>query len=132
MWINIIFALALLAYSVLSYLGYINNKEYIFPVIMSVFYLIAPYSAYIMSKKVIFEDINNLSEKEKQVIIDIGKNTWKFFDENMTKINNYLPPDNYQEDRRPKVAINTSPTNIGFGILSIVNAYDLKYTIRGW
>lgn len=127
MWPNVSFAIVIIAYTIFSYLGYINNTEYIFPLIMAFFYLIAPYSAYIMSKRVIFKDLNVLSDKEKKVIIDLGKDTWKFFEENMTQLNNYLPPDNYQEDRRPKIVVATSPTNIGFGIMAIINAYDLKY-----
>ena len=38
-----------------------------------------------------------------------------------------MPPDNYQEDRKERVAFRTSPTNIGLGLLAIVSAFDLKY-----
>ena len=45
----------------------------------------------------------------------------------MNSTNNYLPTDNYQENRRYKIANRTSSTNIGFGILAIINAYDLGF-----
>ena len=45
----------------------------------------------------------------------------------MTKTNNYLPTDNFQSSRRNKIVSRTSSTNIGFGILAIIDAYDLKY-----
>ena len=40
---------------------------------------------------------------------------------------NWLPPDNFQEDPTPEVAHRTSPTNIGLYLLSVVSAYDF-----GW
>lgn len=45
----------------------------------------------------------------------------------MSDVNNYLPTDNYQEDRRYKIVNRTSSTNIGFALLSIIDAYDLKF-----
>ena len=123
MWPNIWFALIIVAYAIFL-TG--TKTVFIFSIIIAGFMLIAPYAAYIMSKKVIFET-NKLNEKERQEILDIGLATWKFFDENMIKVNNFLPPDNFQENRRPKTSLTTSPTNIGFGALAILNAYDLKY-----
>lgn len=124
MWPNILFALGIVSHVVLMQTTY---NIYIFSLVIAGFFLLAPYGAYLMSKKVIFEDINKLSDKEREDILSVGHLTWKFFDETMIEVNNFLPPDNYQENRRPKIALVTSPTNIGFGILSIVNAYDLKY-----
>lgn len=49
------------------------------------------------------------------------------FDSMMSEVNNYLPTDNYQEDRRYKIVNRTSSTNIGFALLSIIDAYDLKF-----
>ena len=45
----------------------------------------------------------------------------------MNEENNYLPPDNYQEDRRNKIVYRTSSTNIGLGLLAVVSAFDLGY-----
>ena len=121
---NIVYALLLLISVGLGDFSY--GKE-IFMLIFTAFILIAPYSAYIMSKKVIFESSGKLDRKEKQEIIEIGKRTWKFFDTTMTEASNYLPTDNYQENRRPKIVSRTSSSNIGYGIMAIINAYDLEY-----
>ncbi len=121
---NVIYALALLVLVALDIFPY--GKD-IFMLIFAIFVLIAPYAAYIMSKKVIFENSTKLDEKEKQDILEIGRRTWKFFDSTMTEGNNFLPPDNYQENRRPKIVGRTSSTNIGYGIMAIINAYDLEY-----
>ena len=70
--------------------------------------------------------MNFLSEDQKKHLLEIAEKTWNFFSENMNKENNYLPPDNYQEDRKEKVAPRTSPTNIGLGLLAIISSIDLK------
>ena len=51
------------------------------------------------------------------------KNTWSYFETLMNEENNYLPPDNFQEDPPNGVAYRTSPTNIGLGMLAILSAY---------
>ncbi len=45
----------------------------------------------------------------------------------MIQKNNYLPPDNYQENRSPRFVSRTSSTNIGLGLLSAISSYDLGY-----
>ena len=45
----------------------------------------------------------------------------------MTEENNYLIPDNEQEDRKPKVVPRTSSTNIGLSLLAVISSYDLKF-----
>ena len=60
-------------------------------------------------------------------MLNIGKKTWQFFEDNINELNNFLPPDNYQEDRKEKIAYRTSSTNIGLGLLTVCSAYDLKY-----
>ena len=63
-----------------------------------------------------------INEEEKKYLIKIAKKTWKYFKENIV---NYLPADNYQENRKEKQALRTSPTNIGLAMLSIISSYDL-------
>ena len=45
----------------------------------------------------------------------------------MTKVNNYLITDNYQENRRYKITNRTSSTNIGMSLIAIISAYDMKF-----
>ena len=61
------------------------------------------------------EKINR--RKKKNLLWIQHKKTWNFFRENLTEKNNYLPPDNFQEDRVPKLVSRTSPTNIGLAII---------------
>ncbi len=57
----------------------------------------------------------------------IARRTWRFFTTFITKENNLLPPDNFQEDPNPVLANRSSPTNFGLYLLSTVSANDF-----GW
>ena len=57
----------------------------------------------------------------------LARKTWRFFDVFVTAEDNWLPPDNYQEDPRGIVAHRTSPTNIGLYLLSVISARDLGF-----
>lgn len=69
-----------------------------------------------------------LSNEEKKYILNLGEKTWNYFKEFMNEENNFLPPDNYQEDRRNKIVNRTSSTNIGLGLLAVVSGFDLGYS----
>ena len=57
----------------------------------------------------------------------IARRTWRYFEVFVTPEDNFLPPDNFQEEPRAVVAHRTSPTNIGIYLLSTVSAQDF-----GW
>ncbi|HYE64262.1 MAG TPA: glucoamylase family protein [Pyrinomonadaceae bacterium] len=57
----------------------------------------------------------------------IARRTWRFFETFVGVEDQWLPPDNYQEDPRPVIAHRTSPTNIGLLLLSTVAAHDFGY-----
>ncbi len=95
---------------------------------LSLLWLVAPTVAWIISKeKIPKAKITTLTKDQAQYFVEIGKKTWDYFETYMNEKNNYLPPDNYQEERTPKIVQRTSSTNIGLGLLAIVSAYDLGY-----
>ena len=57
----------------------------------------------------------------------IARRTWRFFEVSVGPEDNWLPPDNLQEDPVPVIAHRTSPTNIGLLCLATVSAHDLGY-----
>lgn len=57
----------------------------------------------------------------------ISRRTWRFFETFVTAEDNWLPPDNFQEDPTPLVAHRTSPTNIALLFLATASARDLGY-----
>ena len=102
-----------------------SNVLWIF---LGIYMLITPYLMYFISKEEKDKEaINALNKEDKEYIKDIGKKTWTFFEEYLTKENNYLIPDNYQEDRKELVVPRTSSTNIGLSMLAVISAIDLGY-----
>lgn len=98
-----------------------------FIIYISLSFILAPVFAYLLGKDHLLGRKKRLDKKQNEEVLEIAKRTWFFFDTMMNSINNYLPTDNYQENRRYKIANRTSSTNIGFGILAIINAYDLGF-----
>lgn len=56
-----------------------------------------------------------------------GRKIWAFFDDLVNEKENWLPPDNIQEEPTAVIAHRTSPTNIGMSLLANLSAYDLGY-----
>ena len=120
MWINILFGVI---YNILC----IFTKRIIY-LVLGIMWLVGPIIAWYISKdKKQIKPIDIISNNDKEYLLNIGKKTWQYFKDYMNVENNFLPPDNYQEDRIPKVVPRTSTTNIGLGLVAIMSAYDLKY-----
>ena len=60
-----------------------------------------------------------------------ARRTWAFFDHFVGPSQNWLPPDNFQEQPHNRVTERTSPTNIGLSLLSTLAAYDFGYIPAG-
>ena len=61
----------------------------------------------------------------------LARRTWAFFEKFVGPQDNWLPPDNVQEQPGPVVAHRTSPTNIGLSLLANLAAYDFGYLPAG-
>jgi cyclic beta-1,2-glucan synthetase len=68
-----------------------------------------------------------LSDNEVEKLRPLARRTWHFFEAFVGPENQWLPPDNVQQKPKLKVAQRTSPTNIGFALLSTLAAYDFGY-----
>lgn len=68
-----------------------------------------------------------LSSEETGELRLYGRRTWWFFSHFASSEDNFLPPDNFQEDPEPVIAHRGSPTNFGLFLLSVVTAHDF-----GW
>jgi cyclic beta-1,2-glucan synthetase len=73
----------------------------------------------------------SLTEDDRRLLRGLACKTWRYFETFVTERDNFLPPDNYQQEPRGVVAHRTSPTNIGLYLLSVTSARDLGYlTLR--
>ena len=96
--------------------------------IIGFLWLIGPFIAWYISLDSSKEI--EILDKDKRYLNEIGKRTWAFFEDYINEKNNYLMPDNFQEDRTNKIVRRTSSTNIGLELLAIISAYDLGYYCR--
>ncbi|MCR5146560.1 MAG: hypothetical protein K6B70_04365, partial [Clostridia bacterium] len=97
-------------------------------ILLSILWLISPLIMFVISKPTVeINRLDLLNKSEQDYIKEIAKRTWQFFKKYMNEETKYLPPDNYQEDRKPKIVLRTSSTNIGLGMLSVISSYDLKF-----
>ncbi|EJF91207.1 GH36-type glycosyl hydrolase domain-containing protein [Bartonella tamiae] len=87
----------------------------------------SPFIAWIVSRSAAYHDTLKIDAEDINELRCIARRTWVYYDQFTTEDNNFLPPDNFQEDPQPVVAKRTSPTNIGVYLLSIVAARDF-----GW
>ena len=89
-------------------------------------WLSSPVVAWWVSRKPIAVG-HELSPREWRIARLTARRTWRFFETFVGAEDNWLPPDNYQEDPAPVVAHRTSPTNIGLLLISTAAAHDLGY-----
>ena len=68
-----------------------------------------------------------LSQKDLQFLREVARRTWRYFSDFVGDKTSWLPPDNYQVSHKNQVAMRTSPTNIGFWMLSTLAAHDFGY-----
>jgi cyclic beta-1,2-glucan synthetase len=87
----------------------------------------APQIAFWMSRSPKLEDALASSPEDRKTLRLVARRTWRYFETFVTAEDNFLPPDNFQEQPKPQIAHRTSPTNIGLYLLSIASACEF-----GW
>ena len=87
----------------------------------------APLVAYLLSRPVALGETAELADEDRAFFRRIARRSWDYFDRLVGSDDNWLPPDNFQEQPGPMVAHRTSPTNIGMALLSTLAARDLGY-----
>ncbi|PYL79911.1 MAG: cyclic beta 1-2 glucan synthetase, partial [Verrucomicrobia bacterium] len=95
-----------------------------------VLWLVAPSIAWWISLP-IEQPAPKLSVEQLTLLHRIARKTWHFFETFVTAEENWLPPDNFQEEPTPTVAARTSPTNIGLSLLANLAARDFGYLSLG-
>ncbi|MDE1191380.1 MAG: glucoamylase family protein [Arachidicoccus sp.] len=89
-------------------------------------WFLAPLVAWVLAqpkKKRLWE----ITQTEIAFLQTTARKTWLFFEKFVSAQENWLPPDNFQENPVGKIAHRTSPTNIGLSLLANLSAYDFGY-----
>ena len=115
MWPAISLALILLLFS-----QFIPAKA------LAVIWIIAPLFALSLSRDIKSE--KTISVTDEIFLKKCAGDIWRYFDDLISPADNFLPPDNFQEQPSVGIAHRTSPTNIGLAILSALAALDLGIT----
>ncbi|MBU3189325.1 cyclic beta 1-2 glucan synthetase [Clostridium bowmanii] len=89
-------------------------------------WFLSPLVAYIISHDRGLETYE-IKEEEEVFLRKIGRKTWAYFEDFINDEDNWLGPDNYQEDPPNGIAHRTSPTDMGMDLTSNLVAYDLGY-----
>jgi cyclic beta-1,2-glucan synthetase len=108
----------------------ISNIDLLTKAIASPFiiaWVLSPAIAYFISLPPKADPTESLTQDESKKLRLIARHTWRFFTTFVTKEDNFLPPDNFQETPSPTIAHRSSPTNFGLYLLSILAAKDF-----GW
>ncbi|MCP4386470.1 MAG: cellobiose phosphorylase [Hyphomicrobiales bacterium] len=71
--------------------------------------------------------VERLDSEARAFLRRLARRTWFFFETFVGPDDNWLPPDNFQEDPHREIAHRTSPTNIGMTYLSSLAALDLGF-----
>lgn len=105
-----------------------GNSNNILALMLGLLWILTPAIMYCISKeKTEKEAVELLTQKEQDYVLEIGKKTWGFFEKYLRQEDNFLIPDNYQEDRKNKVVRRTSSTNIGLSMMAVISANDLGF-----
>ena len=93
--------------------------------IFGLLFIVGIFVAFLISKD--NKEKVEVNEENRRFLDSIARKTWDYFEDYIIEENNYLIPDNYQENRLKKVVDRTSSTNIGLELISVISAYDLGY-----
>jgi len=73
-----------------------------------------------------------LPEADRRFLKEVARRTWRYFSAFVGPDTSWLPPDNFQVAHQNRLALRTSPTNIGLWLASALGAHDLGYlTLNG-
>jgi len=87
---------------------------------------IAPFVTWYASKP-LAKQVATLSRDQHIFLQKVARKTWSFFERFVVAEDNWLPPDNYQEQPAEQTAHRTSPTNIGLSLLANLTASNFGY-----
>ena len=113
MWFSIVAGILLLLFSP-NFIG----------VLIGLFWLAAPAAAYALSLPA--KSKSGPDEKDAAYLKELCSGIWNYFDKFCSAEDNFLPPDNFQEQPPVGLAHRTSPTNIGLALVSSLCAMRLE------
>ena len=106
--------------------AFVKPESLVISLVLFAIWALSPLLAYYISKDD-NQDEEKLEHSDLEDLRKIARKTWRYFEEFANRKNNYLAPDNYQEEPHKGIAYRTSPTNIGLGLLASLSGRDFGY-----
>lgn len=91
--------------------------------LVGLLWIVAPVTALALTVPLDYEQ--NIDRDTRRYLNACAQDIWGYFEKFCSKEDNYLPPDNYQEQPPVGIAHRTSPTNIGLSLCSCLCAIEL-------
>ena len=115
-----------LAFVICIYLCYYWPASLIFAGPIILLWALSPYVTWIAGNPSEKKKAQ-LTDKQNIFLLKTARKTWAFFERFVAVEDNWLPPDNFQENPVAVIAHRTSPTNIGLSLLANLSALDFGY-----
>ncbi|WP_246167075.1 GH36-type glycosyl hydrolase domain-containing protein [Oryzomonas japonica] len=92
-----------------------------------VLWFFSPLLGWLLNLRPVELQKSQLSAKDRRFLRLVARRTWRYFSTFVNAETSWLPPDNYQVAHQNRLALRTSPTNIGLWIASVLAAHDCGY-----
>jgi cellobiose phosphorylase len=121
MWFAPCFSLAVIAHAITT-----QPQVPVSAIIIAGIWFVSPVITWWISRPLARKK-SALTPEQSIFLRKIARRTWAFFEAFVAPADNWLPPDNYQENRPVALAHRTSPTNMGISLLANLAAHDFGY-----
>ena len=119
-----------LALSTLVFLAVFSSVKLVIAGVILLLWLIAPIITWWASRP-LAKQVSLLNEDQNIFLRKLARKTWSYFEHFVGEKDNWLPPDNFQEQPEALIAHRTSPTNIGLSLLANLSACEFGYISSG-
>lgn len=93
-----------------------------------ILWFISPLLGWVLNQRPIEQhQTKQLPESDRLFLRQAARRTWRYFSCFVNNETSWLPPDNYQVAHQNRLAMRTSPTNIGLWMTSVLGAHDFGY-----
>ncbi|MGQ0850110.1 MAG: GH36-type glycosyl hydrolase domain-containing protein [Actinomycetota bacterium] len=109
--------------------GFVKPQAFLAALAWAIMWVLGPFVAHAASIVRPQRLVDPASPDDQESLRLVARQTWRYFERFVNDHNNWLPPDNYQEDLAV-VAHRTSPTNIGLYLLAVLSAREFGWIGR--
>ena len=92
-----------------------------------ILWFFSPFLVWFLNQRPAVDQPCQLPAKDRRFLRMVARRTWRYFSTFVGDETSWLPPDNYQVAHQDRLAMRTSPTNIGLWMASVLAAHDAGY-----